>query len=181
MDIIRTPLDGPLIIVPKVYRDPRGFFVETFHEPRYASHGIPGPFVQDNHSRSVYGTLRGLHWQVGEPLAKLIRVVEGRIFDVAVDIRPESPTFGRWVGHELSADNFMQFYVPPGFAHGFCVLSESAQVEYKCTALYDPAAERGLIWNDPEVGIDWPIRTPLLSERDRHHPTLAGLREQAVC
>ncbi|MFN8060885.1 MAG: dTDP-4-dehydrorhamnose 3,5-epimerase [Vicinamibacterales bacterium] len=175
MHVERTAL-GPLLLTPAIHRDTRGFFVETFHEPRYRDLGITGPFVQDNHSRSTRGTIRGLHWQVGAPLAKLVRVIEGEIFDVAVDIRSGSPTFGRWVSVTLSADNFKQFYVPVGFAHGFCVVSDAAQVEYKCTAVYSQADERGLMWNDPELGIPWPTTDPILSPRDTRHPGLSDLR-----
>lgn len=180
MRIIETALEGVVVIEPRVITDARGFFLETYHAPRYAAAGIPGPFVQDNHSRSVHGTLRGLHWQWRRPQGKLVRVIEGAIFDVAVDIRPDSPTFGRWVGVELSAENFRQCYIPPGFAHGFCVLSDAAQVEYKCTDLYDPHDEGGLIWNDPDVGIAWPVSEPILSPRDLRHPTLRELFGRGV-
>jgi dTDP-4-dehydrorhamnose 3,5-epimerase len=166
-----------LVIEPTVHRDPRGFFVEIFQAARYRAHGMTAEFVQDNQSRSRRGTLRGLHWQTGEHAqAKLVRVIAGEIFDVAVDVRPDSPTFGRWSGTRLSGDNFRQMYIPTGFAHGFCVLSEEADVEYKCSAPYHPAAERGLIWNDPEIGIAWPLDAPTLSPRDERHPTLAELR-----
>jgi len=169
-----TPTDLPevLIIDPDVYRDSRGFFLETFSSGKYRDGGIRLTFVQDNHSRSVAGTLRGLHLQLGEPMAKLVRVVAGAIFDVAVDVRRGSPTFGRWVGVTLSADNFRQVYIPPGFAHGFCVETPVAEVEYKCTALYDKSQEIGIAWNSPEVGIQWPVTSPLLSERDAQLPTL---------
>jgi dTDP-4-dehydrorhamnose 3,5-epimerase len=162
-----------LIVEPDVHRDDRGFFLETFHAERYRAHGIAGPFVQDNHSRSAGGTIRGLHLQVGRPQAKLVRVISGAVYDVAVDVRRGSPTFGRWVGVTLSAENFKQCYIPAGFAHGFGVLSESADVEYKCTDLYEAAAEIGVAWNDPALAITWPIERPLLSDRDRRHPTLA--------
>jgi dTDP-4-dehydrorhamnose 3,5-epimerase len=162
-----------LIIEPKVFRDDRGFFVETYHAPRYAAHGVAGTFVQDNQSRSVANTLRGLHLQVGRPQAKLVRAILGEIYDVAVDVRRGSPTFGRWNAVRLSADNFKQCYIPPGFAHGFAVLSPIAEVEYKCTDVYDPASEIGIAWNDPAIGIVWPIAQPLLSARDKGHPTLA--------
>jgi dTDP-4-dehydrorhamnose 3,5-epimerase len=169
-------LQDVLLIEPDVYRDPRGFFLEAFHADRYRSFGIGGPFVQDNHSRSVAGTLRGLHLQVGDrPQAKLVRVIVGAIYDVAVDVRVGSPNFGRWVAVELSAANFKQCYVPAGFAHGFAVLSPEAEIEYKCTDLYDPKAEIGIAWNDPALAIRWPIDSPLLSERDLRHPRL---REQ---
>lgn len=178
--MIVTPTDvlpDVLIVEPRVFRDERGFFAETYHAPRYRDAGIEVAFVQDNHSRSVQGTLRGLHWQVApRAQAKLIRVLAGEILDVAVDIRAGSPTFGRWVAVPLSAENFRQLYIPVGFAHGFLVTSASADIEYKCSDLYEPAAERGLMWNDPEIGITWPVADPILSARDRAHPPLAGLR-----
>jgi dTDP-4-dehydrorhamnose 3,5-epimerase len=175
---VQTDLPGVLVIEPDVYQDPRGFFLETYHAAKYRDGGIAAPFVQDNHSRSIRGTLRGLHLQPGRPQGKLIRVVEGEIYDVAVDVRRRSPTFGRWVAVTLSAENFKQCYVPPGFAHGFCVLSQDAQVEYKCTDLYEPASEIGVAWNDPTLSIPWPIARPLLSDRDRRNPTLAELMER---
>ena len=178
MRFVQTDLPGVLVIEPDVYQDPRGFFLETYHAAKYRDGGIAAPFVQDNHSRSIRGTLRGLHLQPGRPQGKLIRVVEGEIYDVAVDVRRRSPTFGRWVAVTLSAENFKQCYVPPGFAHGFCVLSQDAQVEYKCTDLYEPASEIGVAWNDPTLSIPWPIAQPLLSDRDRRNPTLAELMER---
>jgi dTDP-4-dehydrorhamnose 3,5-epimerase len=170
-----TPTEIPdvLLIEPRVHRDGRGFFLETYHEQRYREHGIPGPFVQDNHSRSIARTLRGLHLQLRRPQAKLIRVTEGEVFDVAVDVRRGSPTFGRWVGFMLTAASFRQLYIPPGFAHGFCVLTDYAQFEYKCTALYDPDSEIGVAWNDPALAVAWPITDPILSPRDSRNPTLA--------
>ena len=169
-----TPTELPevLIIDPDVYRDPRGFFLETFSSHKYRDGGIDLTFVQDNHSRSVEGTLRGLHLQLGAPMGKLVRAVVGSIFDVAVDVRRGSPTFGKWVGVTLSADNFRQCYIPPGFAHGFCVETPVAEVEYKCTALYDKSQEIGVAWNSPEIGVVWPVTAPLLSERDLKLPTL---------
>ena len=158
------------MLEPVVHRDGRGFFLEAFRADQLAACGIRETFVQHNHSRSVVGTLRGLHWQWRRPQAKLIRVIAGAIFDVAVDIRRGSPNLGRWVGVTLSADDFRQLYVPAGFAHGFCVLSDTADVEYKCTDYYDPAGEGGLPWNDPTVGIEWPIDVPILSRRDTNHP-----------
>jgi dTDP-4-dehydrorhamnose 3,5-epimerase len=175
---VPTTIPGVVIIEPDVYRDSRGFFLETYHADKYQGAGIPGPFVQDNHSRSVRGTLRGLHLQIRRPQGKLVRVIEGEIFDVAVDVRRGSPTFGQWMGVTLSAENFRQCYLPPGFAHGFAVVSPVAQVEYKCTDLYDPKGELGIAWNDPGIGIDWPIADPLLSERDTHHPPLASVVDQ---
>ena len=178
MRVVPTAIPGVVIIEPKVHQDGRGFFLETYHAERYREHGIAGPFVQDNHSRSVAGTLRGLHLQLRHPQGKLIRVIEGEIFDVAVDVRRNSPTFGRWVGINVSAENFRQVYVPPGFAHGFAVVSPTAQVEYKCTDIYDPASEVGIAWNDPAIGIAWPVGDPTLSPRDAGHPSLATLTEK---
>jgi dTDP-4-dehydrorhamnose 3,5-epimerase len=163
-----------VVITPDVFRDPRGYFLETYHQGKYRAGAIEVAFVQDNLSRSVRGTLRGLHAQRRRPQGKLIRVTEGEIFDVAVDIRRGSPTFARWVGVRLSGETFRQVYVPPGFAHGFCVLSEVAVVEYKCTELYDPGDEIGVIWNDPDIDIQWPIADPTLSSKDAAAP---GLRD----
>jgi len=178
MRVIPTELPGVVVIEPDVHRDGRGFFLETYHAERYRAHGISGPFVQDNHSRSVAGTLRGLHLQLHRPQGKLIRVIEGDVFDVAVDVRRGSPTFGRWVSVRLTSDSFRQCYVPPGFAHGFCVLSPIAQLEYKCTDLYDPASEIGIAWNDPTIGINWPVAAPTLSPRDNRLPPLDAIRSQ---
>jgi dTDP-4-dehydrorhamnose 3,5-epimerase len=175
MEFTRTALDGVVVVEPRVFRDDRGFFLETYHAGRYREGGIDATFVQDNHSRSVRGTLRGLHAQWEHPQGKLLRVVEGEIFDVAVDIRRDSPTFGKWVGVTLSAENFRQIYVPTGFAHGFCVTSDVAQVEYKCTDIYDPEHELRVLWNDPAIGIDWPIAEPLLSPKDRDGQCLADI------
>jgi len=163
-----TPLAIPdvILVEPDVHRDDRGFFLESYHREKYAAGGIDVDFVQDNHSRSGRGTLRGLHSQIEHAQGKLVRVVVGEVFDVAVDIRRGSPTFGQWVGQQLSADNFAQLWVPPGFAHGFCVTSEIAEFEYKCTDFYHPEAEIVVAWNDPAIGIDWPIEEPLLSARD---------------
>ena len=158
------------ILEPAVHRDTRGFFLESYRADQLAAIGITATFVQDNHSRSVARTLRGLHWQWRRPQAKLIRVVAGAIFDGVVDIRRGSATFGRWVGVNLSSDDFRQLYVPVGFAHGFCVLSEAADVEYKCSDYYDREGEGGLRWDDPLVGIDWPVSDPILSRRDAGHP-----------
>ena len=177
MRVVPTEIPGVLIIEPEVFADGRGFFMETYHAARYREHGIEGPFVQDNHSRSVAGTLRGLHLQVRRPQGKLVRVIEGEVYDVCVDVRRGSPTFGRWVGVTLTAENVRQCYVPPGFAHGFCVLTPVAQVEYKCTDLYDPGHELGIAWNDPQIGIAWPVDAPLLSPRDQAQPPLMALTE----
>ena len=178
MRVVPTDLPGVVVIEPEVHADGRGFFLETYHAERYEQHGIRGPFVQDNHSRSTAGTVRGLHLQLRRPQGKLIRVIEGEVYDVAVDVRRGSPSFGRWVAVTLTSDNFRQCYVPPGFAHGFCVVSPIAQVEYKCTDLYDRASEIGLAWNDPALAIPWPVREPILSRRDSRHPTLAQLGDQ---
>jgi len=169
MNVISTEIDDVVIIEPKVFGDERGFFLETFQAERYAElAGIDLPFVQDNHSRSGKNVLRGLHFQKSKPQGKLVRVVRGEVFDVAVDIRKDSPTYGKWAGVLLSGDNKRQFWVPPGLAHGFVVLSESADFEYKCTDYYDPSDEGALIWNDPDVGIEWPEGIePILSAKDQ--------------
>jgi dTDP-4-dehydrorhamnose 3,5-epimerase len=172
-----TELPGVLVLEPQVFRDERGFFLESYRADECAQHDIPA-FVQDNHSRSVGGTLRGLHLQRRRMQGKLVRAVEGEIFDVAVDVRRGSPTFGKWVGVTLSADNYRQCYIPPGFAHGFCVLTSTAEVEYKCTDYYDPASEIGIAWNDPSLAIRWPVETPILSPRDSRHPTMAAQMDQ---
>jgi dTDP-4-dehydrorhamnose 3,5-epimerase len=176
--VVPTTIPGVLVIEPQVHADGRGFFVETYHSERYREHCIHETFVQDNHSRSVAGTLRGLHLQIRRPQGKLVRVIEGEVYDVSVDVRRGSPTFGRWVAVTLTADNFRQCYVPPGFAHGFCVVSPIAQVEYKCTDFYDPLGELGIAWNDPGLAIPWPAREPLLSDRDKLHPSLADVTDQ---
>lgn len=178
MRVIETELPGVLIIEPVVHRDVRGFFMETYHVDRYRDAGIATAFVQANQSRSARGTLRGLHWQEGtHPQAKLVRAIVGDIFDVAADVRPDSPTFGRWVGIHMRADNFRQLFIPAGFAHGFCVLSEIAEIEYQCSDIYDRSGERGVMWNDSDLDIEWPILDPLLSERDQYHPSLRAIRE----
>jgi dTDP-4-dehydrorhamnose 3,5-epimerase len=176
--LVPTAIPGVLIVEPEIHTDGRGFFLETYHIDRYRQHGIPGPFVQDNHSQSVRGTLRGLHLQLQHPQGKLIRVIEGEIFDVAVDVRRGSPTFGRWIGVALTAASFKQVYIPPGFAHGFTVVSPVAQVEYKTTDFYDPAGEIGVAWNDPALGIGWPVTDPILSARDGRHPNLAEVMDK---
>ncbi|XXF80664.1 dTDP-4-dehydrorhamnose 3,5-epimerase [Myxococcaceae bacterium GXIMD 01537] len=174
MKIVETAIPGVVIVEPRVFGDDRGFFMETFHSKKYEAAGIVGPFVQDNFSRSVKGTLRGLHFQEPNAQGKLVQVLAGAVFDVAVDIRRGSPTFGKWVGVELSAQNRRQLWVPPGFAHGFYVMSESADFHYKCTALYSPESERSIIWNDPDVGVEWPLsgEAPLLSPKDAAAPRL---------
>jgi dTDP-4-dehydrorhamnose 3,5-epimerase len=167
-----TPLPGVVLVEPVVFEDARGFFMETYHAPRFAAAGIPQAFAQDNHTRSVRHTLRGLHFQVTRPQGKLVRVVAGEVFDVAVDLRRGSPTFARWHGQVLSADNRLQIYIPPGFAHGFCALSDTAEVLYKCTEVYEPAGDRSIRWDDPAIGIDWPVHNPILSAKDAAAPTL---------
>lgn len=167
-----TAIPDVILVEPAVFRDDRGFFLETYHQKKFVDGGIPDLFVQDNHSYSSRGTLRGLHAQLRQPQGKLVRAVQGEIFDVAVDIRPDSPTFGRWVGEVLSGENFRQLWVPPGFAHGFCVMSETAHVQYKCTDFYAREDEIGIVWNDPVIRIDWPVSEPLLSPKDRDAPRL---------
>jgi dTDP-4-dehydrorhamnose 3,5-epimerase len=166
MGVEPAALPGVKLIKPDVFRDDRGFFLETWSARRYAEAGISGPFVQDNLSSSTQGVLRGLHFQHPTAQGKLVAVLEGAVFDVAVDVRVGSPTFGRWCGVTLSGETQWQFWVPEGFAHGFCVLSERALFAYKCTAPYDRAAEQGLAWNDPDIGIAWPVAAPILSAKD---------------
>ena len=176
MQIIDTKIQGAVIIEPKVYGDHRGFFLETYRDQQYRDQAkIELPFVQDNHSRSSRGVLRGLHFQKTKPQGKLVRVVRGEVFDVGVDLRKDSPTFGNWIGVWLSEDNHRQLWLPPGLAHGFVVTSDSADFEYKCTDYYDPNDEGCLIWNDPDIGIDWPSESPLLSDKDK-----TGLSFKAV-
>jgi dTDP-4-dehydrorhamnose 3,5-epimerase len=170
-----TRLDGPILLQPTVHGDDRGFFAETYRLDAYRELGIHPEFVQDNHSRSVRGTLRGMHFQRRPGQPKLVRVARGAVWDVVVDIRPGSPTFGQWEAFELDDVTHRQVFVPIGFAHGFCVLSEVADVTYKVGSVYDAAEERGLAWDDPDVGIAWPIADPLLSERDRSNPRLRDL------
>ncbi len=178
MKFRESDFPGVILVEPDVFRDERGFFLETFHARKYAAGGIDAVFVQDNHSRSSYGTIRGLHAQAQHPQAKLVRVLQGAIFDVVVDIRRSSPNFRQWRSFELTADNFRQLFVPAGYAHGICVLSRSAEIEYKCTDFYDPSDELRIAWNDPAIGIDWPLRTPTLSGADRAAPLLAALLDR---
>jgi len=183
MKVIETALDGVLIIEPKVFGDARGFFLETFQKHRYEAAGIPGAgleFVQDNHSRSSKGVLRGLHFQLENPQGKLVSAGTGTVFDVAADVNPDSPTYRQWVGVELSEDNHRQLWIPPGYAHGFCVLSDIADFQYKCTALYHPGSDGGVLWNDPELGIAWPIETPLLSHKDELLPMLSETKREQL-
>ena len=180
MRFVATELPGVIVVEPLVHRDARGFFLEVYHEPRYREAGITTRFVQDNHSLSRRGTLRGLHGQSPRPQGKLVRVIEGEIWDVAVDVRIGSPRFGQHFAAVLSAENFRQIYVPPGVIHGFCVLSEVAQVEYKCTEVYDPQADFCVRWNDPELAVPWPIAEPVLSEKDARAPLLREVRDRLV-
>ena len=176
MKISHSKLNGCVIIEPRVFGDERGFFLETFHAARYAeSVGINLPFVQDNHSRSSKGVLRGLHFQKTKPQGKLVRVVRGEVYDVAVDIRANSKTFGKWEAVILSEHNKLQFWVPPGFAHGFVVLSDIADFEYKCTDFYDSTDEGSILWSDPDLGIQWPIQNPIVSAKDAVAKQLADL------
>jgi dTDP-4-dehydrorhamnose 3,5-epimerase len=175
---VPTALPEVVRVEPDVHRDARGFFVETWRADRWDAGGVAGPFVQDNHSRSRAGTVRGLHAQRNRPQGKLVRVVRGEIWDVAVDVRRGSPSFGRWVAETLSAENFAQLWIPPGFAHGFAVLSDEAEFVYKCTDYYDPTDELRIAWNDPTLAIPWPVAEPLLSEPDRRAPTLAELGDR---
>jgi dTDP-4-dehydrorhamnose 3,5-epimerase len=171
-----APLDGVLVLSPRVFRDERGFFLETFRKELFARLGVDVELVQDNHSRSVKGTIRALHFQTPPGQAKLVRCARGSVWDVAVDLRRSSPTFGRWWGIDLSDENHLQVFVPPGFAHGFCVTSEVADVVYRCGAYYDAQAERGIAWDSPELAIAWPTDAPLLSERDRANPAFSQYR-----
>ena len=177
MKIVATPLDGLVIIEPQIFGDSRGFFLETHHQERYHKAGINRIFVQDNVSLSVKGTLRGLHFQITKPQAKLAQALTGEIFDVAVDIRRDSATFGRWFGTYLSEKNKHQLFIPEGFAHGFCVLSESALFAYKCSEYYDPDDEGGILWSDQSLAIDWPVNDPIVSEKDSRLPHFSKLAD----
>lgn len=178
MKFVATELPGVILVEPDVFRDDRGYFLETYQERKYREGGVPDRFVQDNQSRSGRGSLRGLHAQLEPPQGKLVRAISGRIFDVAVDIRRGSPSFGRFVAAELSGDDFRQIWIPPGFAHGFCVLSDEAVVEYKTTAFYRPEGEIAIAWNDPAIAVPWPVAEPILSERDRGAPPLSELGDR---
>jgi len=177
----RLEIPDVILVEPEVFSDERGFFMETYKLSDFLAFGISERFVQDNHSRSVRGVLRGLHYQ-NPPKAqgKLVRVIRGEVFDVAVDIRKGSPTYGKWVGVRLSEENRLMLYIPPGFAHGFCVLSPKAEVVYKCTEEYDPHAEAGIIWNDREIGIEWPTKNPIISPKDASWPPLKEANNQFV-
>ena len=178
MNVIPTDHPEVLIIEPDVFPDARGFFMESFHAAKYRAQGLPESFVQDNHSRSSRGVLRGLHYQLEHPQGKLVRVVTGEVYDVAVDIRRGSPFFGQWVGALLSEENQRQMYVPPGFAHGFCTLSEQADFLYKCTDYYAPGDEYGIAWDDPAIGIEWPAMEYALSDKDLRNPLLSEAHVQ---
>ncbi len=178
MKFLPTELPEVIVVEPDLHRDARGFFLETYHAGKYREGGIAATFVQDNHSRSARGTVRGLHAQLRRPQGKLVRVLSGEVFDVAIDIRRGSPTFLRWVGVSLSAENLRQCYIPAGFAHGFCVVSDYAEFEYKCTDYYDPSSELRILWNDPAIGIAWPVREPILSDKDRGGQRVADLMER---
>ncbi|QTA83063.1 dTDP-4-dehydrorhamnose 3,5-epimerase [Desulfonema limicola] len=180
MNIISTSLEGVLIIEPDVFKDQRGFFMETWNQRRYEKSGIYQDFVQDNLSFSVKGTLRGLHYQIKHPQAKLVQAVSGEIYDVAVDIRPGSPAFGQWTGVYLSGENKRQLLIPKGFAHGFCVLSETALFMYKCSDFYMPEDEGGILWSDPEIGIKWPETNPIISEKDTKNPVLSDCPKEKL-
>ena len=175
MEVMNTGIEGVLLLQPKVWRDPRGYFLETWQAERYAAIGINATFVQDNHSRSGRDVLRGLHFQRKRPQGKLVSVSLGSVFDVAVDIRPASPTFGQWVGVELSEENQRQLWIPPGFAHGFCVTSPQAGLHYKCTEFYHAEDEASIRWDDPDIAIQWPIDVPVLSQKDKISPSLKDL------
>ena len=177
MKVTKTKLDGVLVITPQTFEDKRGFFLESFNKDKYKKAGIKFDFVQDNHSSSSKGVLRGLHFQKNKPQGKLVRVVKGEVFDVAVDLRQDSLTFGQWESIILTEKNKLQFWIPPGFAHGFVVLSDNADFEYKCTDYYDPSDEGSLLWNDPDLNIPWPINNPKLSEKDLNAPLLANLKK----
>ena len=177
MKTTATDLPGVVVIEPRVFSDARGFFFESYNAERYAQAGLPPLFVQDNHSSSVKGTIRGLHYQLRRPQGKLFRVLRGTVLDVAADIRRGSPTFGRWTGVELSAENKRQLFIPAGFAHGFCVTSDGAEVEYKCTDVYVADDQHGVLWNDTTIGIRWPVATPVLSDQDRAFLPLMAVRD----
>ncbi len=177
MKKIETGIEGLFVIEPRVFEDDRGYFFESFNAKTFEALGLPTRFVQDNVSRSKQGVLRGLHFQEPKPQGKLVRVTAGSVWDVAVDIRPASPTFGQHYGLELSAENRKLFYIPEGFAHGFCALTATADFHYKCTALYSPADEKGLLWDDPELQISWPVKNPLLSGKDLKLMTLSEYRK----
>ena len=177
MEVKTYAIEGVMLLKPKLFRDSRGFFMESYNRRTFAQLGLDYEFVQDNHSLSRKHTLRGLHFQINRPQTKLVRAIQGTIFDVAVDIRPDSPTYGQWVGEILSAENHLQLLIPAGFAHGFQVLSETAEMLYKCDEFYSPPDDRGILWSDPDIGIDWPgSEPPILSDKDRALPLLKDRR-----
>jgi dTDP-4-dehydrorhamnose 3,5-epimerase len=180
LEFVQTTLPGIIMIKSVVFQDPRGFFMETFHQEKYREGGIDGVFVQDNFSHSQKNTLRGLHYQLRYPQGKLIYALRGEIFDVVVDIRQGSPTFGKWESFILSGENRYQLFVPEGYAHGFCILSDTADVVYKCTDFYAPNDDFGVLWSDPTIGIDWPVKEPLLSEKDTKYPVLDDMPEESL-
>jgi len=180
MKVTESSLPGVLIIEPRIFPDGRGFFFETFNRERYGQHGISNEFVQDNLSYSIKDTLRGLHYQLPHSQAKLVQVLSGEAFDVAVDIRTSSPTFGKWTGVLLSSENKKQLFIPKGFAHGFCVMSGTVLFSYKCDDFYAPDCEKGILWSDPDIGIDWPTTTPLLSEKDRKYSCLKDIAKTSL-
>ena len=175
MNITKTKFSGVLVIEPQVFGDSRGFFKEIYHQPRYKECGIDLEFVQDNYSRSSKGVLRGMHFQKTKPQGKLIQCLRGEILDVVVDMDKNSSTYGEYFSIELNDENHQQLYIPPGYAHGFCVISDIADISYKCTDIYDPADEGGIAWNDPDIGIQWPVSEPVLSPKDLNHPQLKDL------
>ena len=179
IEICKTPLSGVVIVKNKVFGDERGFFMETYNQQHFDSAGLPRNFVQDNHSRSTKGVVRGLHYQYPQWQGKLVRTLSGAIFDVAVDIRPDSTTYGQWFGMELNDENRLQLYIPPGFAHGFATLSETADVAYKCTSLYKAEDDAGIAWDDPDIGVEWPVDSPIVSEKDANAPRLSQIQISA--
>ena len=180
MNCIETGIPGLVIIEPNIYGDARGYFMETWHSDRYAKAGLPTRFVQSNVSRSSAGVIRGLHYQYPNPQGKLVQVLDGRIYDVAVDIRTDSPTFRQWIGVELSAENHRQLYVPEGFAHGFCVVGEAATISYMCTRVFSPKDDASIAWDDPDIGVKWPITPQSLSAKDRDAPRLSDVSPQRL-
>lgn len=180
MKFIQADIPGLVVIEPRVFKDERGFFMETYNRSVFEEHGIEPEFVQFNHSLSVKNTLRGLHYQVGKPQGKLVRVIRGEVYDVSVDIRFGSPTFGKWFGISLSAENKKMLYVPVGFAHGFCVMSDDAEFIYACTDTYHPEGERGILWNDPDLAVSWPVTKPLLSEKDKRNILFKNIERDFV-
>jgi dTDP-4-dehydrorhamnose 3,5-epimerase len=179
MKSTRAPLEGLIIFEPRILADDRGYFFEVYHNERYAEYGIP-PFVQDNHSYSKKGVLRGLHYQLPHSQGKLVGVTQGSVWDVAIDLRRASPTFGKWFGIQLDAESHRQMYIPPGFAHGYCVLSDSADFYYKCTDFYAPGSEHGIAWNDPDLNIQWPISNPVLSIKDTAYSPLNEIADEKL-